>query len=223
MIYLLPEFAWMNTEQRAHADKTYVYRVYSKGIALLRVGHPADTFRVIMKGRVKMTIPGPDGSEALIGFLGPGDMIGELSLLISGGIGVAHGVTQEETFCAELTLQNYQNALNDSQDFSRYVAGHIATKLREAHRRISSLTTSSARERICNVLIECADLLDDQYVVSHPMSQREIAQMAGVTREVVNRYFREFTMAGWLQIKDRRIHIVRDILEAVGSVVKPRH
>ncbi|NCV77112.1 MAG: Crp/Fnr family transcriptional regulator [Actinobacteria bacterium] len=160
-----------------------------KGQSLFKEGDDGDNLYVVSNGKVKLGTKSPDGRENLLMILGPGDMFGELSLFDSG----------PRTATA--------TAVTDSQLLAR-----LASRLRRTNEVVSDLVFSDVPGRVAKALIDLGvkfgDKRSEGLFVNHDLTQEELAQLVGASRETVNKALADFAQRGWLRLEARSVMIL---------------
>jgi len=176
---------------------------YRKAEVIFREGEPAERLSLIDRGRVKLSISSPSGQELLIGFLGRGQIFGELEVIDRGPRAMDARAT-EETRVYALDSDMFWTLLENRPALARRLLELMARRLRRADQTSQDLVFFDAPSRLARRLLDLADehgeSLDDSMAVRITMrvTQGEMAQMIGVTRDSANRLIASFAGRGWL-------------------------
>jgi len=208
-----PLLASLPAEDRASILTNFVRRTYPRAETIFRTGDPGTHLYLIESGRVKITRVSPDGREALVAIIGQGEVFGELSLF-DAGLRTADARTMEPTVLQAL-----------SHDvFRRYVLGHpeiawqmfriLAMRLRAADETIQDVVFFDVPGRVARRLLDLAqrhgrEVDAGALRIDVPITQEEIAQMIGASRESVNKALGTFIERGWVTL-DERIYTIRN-------------
>ncbi len=188
------------------ASQFYAVR-FSRGDVLFRFGEPAERLFLIEKGKVKLTIPSPQGAELFVGILGRGEIFGELSIIDRGPRAMSARAMQDLDVVA-LGADAFWTILEDHPAFARRLLELMARRLRRADERTQDLVFFDAPTRLARKLLELADEhgtaygTDGQVRIAVKVTQEEMAQMIGVTRGSVNRLLATFVAKGWIAWND---------------------
>jgi CRP/FNR family cyclic AMP-dependent transcriptional regulator len=198
-------------EDRQTVAGSFVRRSYPKGETIFRMGDPGTHLYLIEAGRVKITTTSPDGREALVAIIGRGEIFGELALF-DAGLRTADARTMEQTVLHAL-----------SHDiFRRYVQAHpkvawemfriLAGRLRAADEAIQDVVFFDVPGRVARRLLDLAkrhgSVNGEALRIDVPITQEEIAQMVGASRESVNKALAGFIERGWVSLEDRTYSIL---------------
>ncbi|HEY1135110.1 MAG TPA: Crp/Fnr family transcriptional regulator [Nocardioides sp.] len=184
-----------------------------RGEVLFHEGDSGDKLYVVIEGKVKLGRTSADGRENLLAILGPGQMFGELSLFDPGPRSATVTAVTESTF-ASLSHEDLQLWLEGRPSVARGLLAQLAARLRKANDVVADLVFSDVPGRVAKALIDLADRFgrtaDDGVHVHHDLTQEELAQLVGASRETVNKALADFTSRGWLRLEPRSV-VIMDI------------
>ena len=183
----------------------------SRGEHLFSEGDEGDSLYVVLDGKIKLTRAAPDGRENLLSVLGPGDMFGELSLFDPRPrTSTASAVT--DATLASLRQDALLPWLTEHPQGSTHMLRALAQRLRRANDVIADLVFTDVPGRVAKNLLDLADRFGTQEPdglhVHHDLTQEELAQLVGASRETVNKALADFAARGWLQISARSVLIL---------------
>ncbi len=182
---------------------------YARREVIFHEGDPGDTLHLVMKGHVSLRVSTPRGDSAVLRVLGPGDIFGEFALIAPGPRGA--------TITA---LDAVETMTLGPGDFDRLRAdqpGLDALLLDAAIREIRRLSAAlldamyvPAEARLLRRLLEVADLYreDADGPIVVPLSQDDLAGLAGIARQSANRILADAQTAGAIRIGRGRIEIL---------------
>lgn len=184
-----------------------------RGEVLFREGEPGDRFWVIVSGKVKLGHAAADGRESLIAVLGPGEIVGELSVYDPGPR------TAKATVLAPSTLLELDNTrflalLREHPSLARQLLRSLAQRLRKTNSALADLVFSDVPGRVAKALLDLAARFGRPVAqgirVPHDLTQEELAQLVGASRETVNKSLAEFSARGWISLDGRAV-ILHDL------------
>ena len=185
----------------------------SKGQILFKEGDAGDRLFVVIDGKLKLGTYSNDGRENLLSILGPGDMFGELSLFDPGPrTATATAVVDSKL----LALANAQviGWVKEHPEVALQLLRRLAQRLRKANEVLSDLVFADVPGRVAKAIVELGDRFgskkDDGLHVNHELTQEELAQLVGASRETVNKALADFASRGWVKLEPRAV-IVLDI------------
>ena len=183
----------------------------SRGQILFKEGDAGDQLFVVVDGKLKLGTTSNDGRENLLSILGPGDMFGELSLFDPGPrTATATAVVDSKL----LALANDQviGWVKEHPQVSLQLLGRLAQRLRKANDVLSDLVFADVPGRVAKAIIELGERFgtkkDDGLHVNHELTQEELAQLVGASRETVNKALADFASRGWIKLEPRSVVIL---------------
>lgn len=185
----------------------------ARGETLFREGERGDRLYVITSGKIKLGHTALDGRENLLAVLGPGELIGELSLFDPGPrTATATGVSDAEL--KELPHAQLVAHLAAHPAVAMPLLGALAQRLRRTNEALADLVFSDVPGRVAKALLDLSQRfgqeIDDGVRVAHELTQEELAQLVGASRETVNKALADFTARHWIRREGRAI-ILLDI------------
>jgi CRP/FNR family transcriptional regulator len=204
-----PLFAGLDDTAWAALHPLLTERRLERGERLFAEGDPGDALHVLVEGKVKICRTAPDGRENVLAVLGPGDLLGELSIFdAQPRAATAVAVTG----CALATLSGHDFAgwLADCPAVSLDLLRALATRLRQTNEAMADLVFTDVPGRIAKTLLNLAERFgepdgDGGTRVAHDLTQEELAQYVGASRETVNKALAEFAARGWLRLDGRAV------------------
>jgi len=183
----------------------------SRGQVLFKEGDAGDQLYVVVDGKLKLGTTSNDGRENLLSILGPGDMFGELSLFDPGPrTATATAVVDSKL----LALANHQviGWVKEHPQVSLQLLGRLAQRLRKANDVLSDLVFADVPGRVAKAIIELGERFgtkkDDGLHVNHELTQEELAQLVGASRETVNKALADFATRGWIRLEPRAVIVL---------------
>src|SRR6201992_4312788 len=182
-----------------------------RGERLFDEGDGGDSLYVVRDGKMKLTRAAADGRENLLSVIGPGEMFGELALCDPRPrTSSASAVT--DAALASLKHEALMPWLRDRPEVSLHMLRALAQRLRRAHDGTAALVFTDVPGRVAKNLLDLAERFGNQESdglhVHHDLTQEELAQLVGASRETVNKALADFAARGWLQISARSVLIL---------------
>ncbi|SNS65367.1 cAMP-binding domain of CRP or a regulatory subunit of cAMP-dependent protein kinases [Micrococcales bacterium KH10] len=183
----------------------------SKGEVLFREGALGNQLFVITSGKIKLGRSSQDGRENLLAVLGPGEMLGELSLFDPGPrTATATAVSDSELL--ELPHDRLASWITTHPAVATPLLGALAGRLRRTDEALADLVFSDVPGRVAKALLDLAERFgqktSDGIRVTHELTQEELAQLVGASRETVNKALADFTTRKWVRRDGRTLILV---------------
>jgi CRP-like cAMP-binding protein len=182
-----------------------------RGEILFHEGEAGDRLYIVTEGKVKLGRTSSDGRENLLAILGPSQMFGELSLFDPGPRSAT------VTAVTDCTMQSLSHAeligwLDGRPEVARGLLAQLAGRLRRANDVVADLVFSDVPGRVAKALLDLSTRFgrmdDEGFHVHHDLTQEELAQLVGASRETVNKALADFASRGWLRLEPRSVVIL---------------
>jgi CRP/FNR family cyclic AMP-dependent transcriptional regulator len=195
---------------------------FRRGEVVFREGEPGDRMYIVVSGKVKIGRRSRDGRENLLAVLGPSDVFGELSVFDTG--------TRTSTVTAVTGVSAVsmdRNALHAwmavHPEIGEQLLRVLARRLRDTNDTLADLIFTDVPGRVAKLVLQLGERFgvpDDttrsepdsggQEVIRvvHDLTQEELAQLVGASRETVNKALAEFVERGWIQLQGKSVIIL---------------
>jgi CRP/FNR family transcriptional regulator, cyclic AMP receptor protein len=202
----IPLFANLSDQELAQVSAEASLKQFPKNKVIISEGEKSDSLYAIVAGKVKVLISDEDGKEIILAILGPGEFFGEMSLIDSQPRS-ATVITMEASSFNVISHNDFMQCLTSNPDISKTILATMAKRLREADKKIESLALLDVYGRVARTLLELATKEGNKLVVSQNLSQQDIANMVGASREMVNRILKDLAHGGYIQVESKHIII----------------
>ncbi|MFD5868294.1 CRP-like cAMP-activated global transcriptional regulator GlxR [Corynebacterium sp. NPDC060344] len=183
---------------------------FPRGTTIFNEGEPGDRLYIIIDGKVKLARHSSDGRENLLTIMGPSDMFGELSIF-DPGPRTSSAVCVTEVTAASMNSDLLHQWISDHPDISAQLLRMLARRLRRTNNSLADLIFTDVPGRVAKALLQLANRFGTQeganLRVTHDLTQEEIAQLVGASRETVNKALAEFAHRGWIRLEGKSVVI----------------
>jgi CRP/FNR family transcriptional regulator, cyclic AMP receptor protein len=163
---------------------------------------------IIVSGRVKVSIVGASGREAVLCFLHAEDFFGEMALL-DGMPRSANVMTTEPSRLAILEREAFLRCIQKRPEIAINVLTELSKRLRKADEIISNLALLDVYGRVARALIDLAEQdgmrTPGGIVIARMPSQKDLASLVCTSRETVSRVINEFKQRGLLSTQGKKL------------------
>ena len=187
-------------------------KVLPKGKALFESGDESDDFFVILKGKLKLVSSTSDGRENLVSVIGSKEFLGEVALFDPRPHSVAAVALTSVRYCS-IRYEDLQKVLDKYPQVSKNMLRILANRLRKTDESLSDFVFYDVPGRVAKAILHLADSfgepIDEKSIfVKHDLTQEELSQLVGASRETVNRALAEFVTRGWVKLGIRSVTIL---------------
>lgn len=184
---------------------------FARGCTVFSEGEPADRLYIIISGKVKIGQRSPDGHDHLLAIMGPPDMFGELSVF-DPAPRTASATTLTEVSAVSLDSDKLRGWMVDRPEVAYQLLRLLARRLRRANNKVTDQIFTDVPGRVAKQLLLLAQQFGtregDALRVAHDLTQEEIAQLVGASREATNQALGTFADRGWIQWESRNVLIL---------------
>nr|WP_283234753.1 Crp/Fnr family transcriptional regulator [Candidatus Protofrankia californiensis] len=209
----VPMFAGLSEQDRQALNDHLERQNVTRGDVLFREGETGDRVFVILAGKVKIGRAASDGRENLLMVMGPGDLFGELSLFDPGPrTASATAVTDASLVSLEHTA--LRPWLATRPEAASLLLRVLAQRLRRTNDSMADMVFTDVPGRVAKALLDLAERFGEPAQpgndaagvrVEHGLTQEELAQLVGASRETVNKALADFATRGWLRLDSRAV------------------
>ncbi len=201
----VPLFSGLSVEE-LDAIKTHaIPKSYRKHTIIIEKGDETTSLYVIISGRVKIFVADSKGKEVIVNTQGPGEHLGELSLL-GESQRTASVMTLEDTRVLVISRQAFLACLTKQPTIALNVIKALVQRVRELTDNVSDLALLDVYGRVANTLLKHA-VEEEGVMVTEKLTHQEIANMVGSSREMVSRIFKDLKIGGYVTVEDKRVII----------------
>jgi CRP/FNR family cyclic AMP-dependent transcriptional regulator len=186
---------------------TGVLRNYPKNAVLINEGDLGDSLYIVLSGRVKVYSSNAAGREVVIAFHGPGEYLGEMSL--DGSPRSASVVTLEPTTCALVTRASFREFILAYPEFALHLIEKLICRMRATTESVKSLALSDVYGRLVKLLLTLAVERDGKLIVPEKLTQQDIAERVGASRDMISRLLKDLVAGGYLSVSERTITVLK--------------
>ena len=192
-------------------------RVVERGATVYRAGDASDELFILESGAVKLTRAADDGREVSIGVLGPAEIFGELALTRESAR-ADHAKVLEDAVVCGFECAAFERFLAAHPELALRVAKLIGERLMRAENHIRDILFKDVRTRLAHTVARLADRFGERDAgglrIAMRLTQTDLAQLIGSTRETTSTIFNEFRRQGLVDSDEQ--HIVVPDVEALA-------
>jgi CRP/FNR family transcriptional regulator, cyclic AMP receptor protein len=183
---------------------------FPPGHMVFAEGEPGDRLYMIVSGKVKIGRRSPDGHENLLTIMGPSDMFGELSIF-DPGPRTSSATTITEVRAVSMDRDALRAWIADRPEIAGQLLRVLARRLRRTNNNLADLIFTDVPGRVAKQLLHLGQQFGSReggaMRVTHDLTQEEIAQLVGASRETVNKALADFAQRGWIQLDGKSVLI----------------
>jgi CRP/FNR family cyclic AMP-dependent transcriptional regulator len=180
-------------------------RSYPKNTVFITEGDSSDSVFVVLSGRVKVFVSDTDGQELILDTHGSGDYVGEMAM--DGKPRSASVMTLEPSTFSVVQREHLREEIRKNPDFAFHIIARLIARARWATENAKHLALLDVYGRVARLLLNMAVEKDGKLVIPEKITQQEISERVGASRDMVSRIFRDLTTGGYITVESRVITI----------------
>ena len=207
----VPLFAELSEEELARVVSVAIPRSFPRGVRVFHEGDDSDACYVVRRGDLRVTREHSDGRAIALATLGPGDFFGELAML-DGGSRSASVETLSDSELLALPAGDMRRVIASHGEIAAKLIVALTRRLRETNERVARQSFQTVPSRVAGVLAQLIAeeaIPEDRDGITVRMTQADLAQLAGTSRESVSRFLATLERAGVVAVGRGRVTIVQ--------------
>jgi CRP/FNR family transcriptional regulator, cyclic AMP receptor protein len=207
-----------------HIERLSIYastRAYPRGATIFGKGDPGTSLFAVCTGTVRIGVPSRDGREAVFNLVKQGEVFGEIALL-DGRPRTATATAMTDCELTVIDRGNFVSLLENQPEIALKLIGVLCTRLRHTSEQVEDILFGDLSERLAKLLLRLTRRVEFEVSGSNGrilMTQREIGQMIGSSRESTNKQLREWKERNWIRIERGSITVLAP--EALAAIATP--
>ena len=197
-------FSDLGEAEMATLSSKAVRRQYQRNTIIINEGDHSDSLYIISSGKVKVFLSDDAGKEVTLNVQGPGEYFGELAL-IDAEPRSASVITTEPTRVAILSKADFEVFLKKHPEANLKIMCGLVKRLRVLSEDVKSLALMDVYGRVARLLLQLAAEEGGVRVIRENLTQQEIANRVGSSREMVSRILKDLKTGGYIEVKNKRI------------------
>ncbi len=183
-----------------------IARSYPKNTVIINEDDFADSLYVIESGRVKVYCSDKNGKEFIMNTMGTGEYFGELALLDDDKRSASVRTLDKSVFLI-MYKDEFNKILDEQPNIARTLIKNLTKRVRKLTSKVKSLALQDVYGRVAQVLTSMAVERNDKMYIDEKLTQQDIADRVGASREMVARILKDLTIGQYISFENRRIII----------------
>jgi len=205
----VPLFSGLSSEELQLVEAVATRKAYRKNTVVMERGDESTSLYVLLSGKVKVFVSDEDGKELVLNLLEPGAHLGELSLL-GAASRTASVMTCEDSRFLIISKQDFVSCLTNNPQVNLNLIRHLVERIQVLTERVGTLVLRDVYGRLTATLHELAREEQGRLITGR-VTQQELGEMVGASREMVSRILKELKQGGYIEIDHKRIEIKKKL------------
>lgn len=203
-------FSGLDPDELATLTSKAVIHSYPKNTIVINQSDVSNSLHMIITGKVSFFLSNEDGKEIILNTHGPGESFGEMALLDSEPRS-ASVITTEASKLAIISKADFEAFLQEHPQTMLKILQQAFARLRALTETVSSLALLDVYGRVARLLLQSAEDEDGVRIVKQAMTQQDMANHIGSSREMVSRILKDLKAGGYIETRGKQI-IIRHTL-----------
>jgi CRP/FNR family transcriptional regulator, cyclic AMP receptor protein len=183
-------------------------RRFQRGEVVVHRDDPADTMHLVQSGSLAVRVLTPLGDVATLAIVGPGGVVGEMGLIRPAGMRSATIQALAATETYSLNRETFDRLRRDHPAVDALLVEILADRVVEMTTRLMDALYTPAPRRVTSFIESLADRYSDgSGTATIPLTQDDLASLAGTSRLTVSRVLRDMRARGRVEVSRGRLTV----------------
>jgi CRP-like cAMP-binding protein len=179
-----------------------------RGTTLFSKGDPGNSLYAVISGTVKMSISSADGRSAILNIVGPGEIFGEIALL-DGRARSADAIANTNCELFVIDRREFIPFVRSQPTLAMKFIELLCTRLRRTSDQVEQIILQNLPGRLASALLRLTEKHKlEQVQRSIAITQQEMSEMVGMTRESINKQLRAWAARDWVRLEHGAIVVL---------------
>jgi CRP/FNR family transcriptional regulator, cyclic AMP receptor protein len=194
-------FRGLPRDTRARIAALAVRKQYEEGAIVFMRGDPGDSLCGVATGRVRISAAGPGGKEVFLNIMEPGDAFGEIALL-DGSPRTATATAMTRTELIVIPREAFSALLQAQPQLAAHLIQLLCKRVRWTAELMEDTALLSVPARLAKRLVSLAGAMgrEPERGTKITLSQEELAQFLGLSRQIVNQHLQTWRAKDWISL-----------------------
>jgi len=219
-----PIFCDLDPEALDQLCRYAKHSTLKRGATIFSKGDPGNSLFAVISGAVKISISSVDGHNAILNLIGPGDTFGEVAVL-DGQARTADATANTNCEIFVIDRREFLPFVRSQPALAMKFIELLCTRLRWTSDQVEQVILQNLPGRLASALIRLTEkhksAPGDRTIA---ITQQEISEMVGMTRESINKQLRVWATRNWVRLEHGAIVVLNsDALQALAEAGNEEH
>lgn len=187
------------------------HQSFNKSRILIKEGEKSDSLYVIVSGLLQAYLSDDNGKEVILNTMGPGEYFGEIALVDDSPRSASIKVIEDcELYI--ISRKTFEDFLKSHPELALTMLKGMARRLVALTKNVKSLALLDVYGRTAHFLLEAAREVDGE-LITEKLTQQDIANRVGCSREMISRIMKDLTFGGYIKIEKKQITLLKALPE----------
>ncbi len=190
-----------------------VTRTYPKNTVIINEGDQANAMYLVVTGKVRVYVSDESGKEFILNTMGPGDYFGELALL-DDEVRSASVITTEKSTFSIIYKDDFSKVILSHPNIALVLLKNLSNTVRQLTENVKTLALQDVYGRIRKTLLSLAVEKNGEMLIEDRLTQQDIANRIGSSREMVARILKDLSLGGYIEIDKKHFKLLKKLPES---------
>lgn len=190
-----------------------VTRTYPKNTVIINEGDQANAMYLVVTGKVRVYVSDESGKEFILNTMGPGDYFGELALL-DDEVRSASVITTEKSTFSIIYKDDFSKVILSHPNIALVLLKNLSNTVRQLTENVKTLALQDVYGRIRKTLMSLAVDRNGETLIEERLTQQDIANRIGSSREMVARILKDLSLGGYIEIDKKHFKLLKKLPES---------
>jgi CRP-like cAMP-binding protein len=203
-----PYFADLTPEAFEQLCRYAKHTVLKRGTTIFSKGDPGNSLMVVISGTVKISISSPDGRNAILNLIGPGEVFGEMSVL-SNQPRSADGTANTNCELFVIDRREFLPFVRSQPSLAMKFIELLCERVRQTSDQVEQVILQDLPGRLASALLRLSEKdKSEPQGRTITITQQELSEMVGMTRESINKQLRAWSAHNWVRLEHGAIVVL---------------
>ena len=203
-----PYFADLEPEAFEQLCRYAKHTTLKRGTTIFSKGDPGTSVIAVISGTVKISISSPDGRNAILNLIGPGEVFGEMSVL-SGQPRSADGTANTNCELFVIDRREFLPFVRSQPSLAMKFIELLCERVRSTSDQVEQVILRDLPGRLASALLRLSEKHNsERQGRTIAITQQELSEMVGMTRESINKQLRAWANRGWVRLEHGAIVVL---------------
>jgi CRP-like cAMP-binding protein len=203
-----PIFSDLDAEAFEQLGRYVKPATFKRGATIFSKGDPGSSLIAVISGTVKISVSSPDGRSAILNLIGPGEIVGEVAVL-DGQARTADATANSNCEIFVIDRREFLPFVRSQPALAMKFIELLCTRLRWTSDQVEQVILQDLPGRLASALIRLTErhkAAKDNRTIA--VTQQEISEMVGMSRESINKQLRAWAMRNWVRLEHGAIVVL---------------
>ncbi len=194
-------------------------RAVHRGDTIFAKGDPGNSLYAVCAGTVKISVPSADGKDAVFNLVGEGEIFGEIALL-DGRPRTADATAMADCELMVIERRDFLDLVRSQPEIALKLMEVLCARLRHTSEQVEDVLFLDLPGRLAKILLQLTEKAQVSQARRVAITQREIGQMIGMSRESTNKQLRDWEDRNWVRLERGGVVVLKP--DALAAVARTR-